>query len=65
MTFSIKHRNGEVDYGWKLAYPHPLPGTYKKGVWVEYTEEVSLVERYSDFLDIREIPTRFLTKQNI
>lgn len=60
-TYMIRHRDGSMDAGWKLAYSNLLPGTWKRGVWVKYTEPVALVENWMPHgIDIREVPIRFI-----
>lgn len=59
----LQNRNGSVEMYWKLAYSHPLPGTYKKGIWIDYTEPYALIEKpLNEGVDIREVPIRFLTR---
>jgi hypothetical protein len=61
--YLFENRNGTKEYGWKLAYSHPITGTYKKGQWVEYAEPYALIEKpVNGGIDIREIPARFLKR---
>lgn len=63
--YSVKHRDGSVQYGWKLAYSNLLPGTYKKGQWIPYTSPVALVELpLHEGSDIREVPIHFISRIN-
>lgn len=61
--YELRNRNGSVESGWKLAYSHPIMGTFKRQVWVEHTETYALIERpMGDGIEIREVPERFLTR---
>jgi hypothetical protein len=58
--YSLRHRNGDIDEGWKVVYIG-VNGTYKKEVWVEYPEHLVLVEKpMKDGIDLREVHPRYL-----
>lgn len=72
--YYLVHSNGKKEEGWKISY-YPLSGTYQevngKNEWVDFNEPRVLIERKTYFkahkewgIDFREIPIRFLEKQN-
>lgn len=61
--YSLTNRNGSIEHGFMVAYMK-LPGTYKRGVWMEYGEYVTLIEKPMKVgTDFREVPIRFLNRQ--